>query len=243
MSLTSEAIDHLKAPFSDDKISVKVQCLNRERSRAMLVKYVPHIDVADRLDEVDPHWSNEIIKDGSAQVGGENAVYTHMKLTILGVSRENVGEGQDPKSSASDALKRCASSFGVCRNLYDDARKSWVDYNEETDKYRVWTMEDYERGLQGAGLPTAPPPSGRKPPVTPKKGAAPAEKPASLPSTKPALWGEIRRCARLADYSEVDLRSWARDSAGVSADKMDVPQLQKFIGELHFDMRKAGIQV
>lgn len=252
MSLTVEALEQLKAPFPDDRISVKVQCLNREHTRAMLVKYVAHIDVADRLDEVDPNWSNEVIKDGWGSIAegdledapARRVFCVHMKMTILGVSRENMGEGQDPKAAASDALKRCASSFGVCRNLYDDARKSWVDYNEGADKHRVWTLDDYEMGLQGRSYPEAPTPSGRKPPVAPKSGpTALADKSESIPRTKPALVAELRRCQMLLKVSEIDLRSWARESAGVSADKMDVLQLQKFVGEFHIEMRKAKIPV
>lgn len=237
MTITHEVLDKLKAPFPVDHIFVRVLKINEEGTRAQLTRYLRHIDVAERLDSIDLNWSIEILRTGMADAATSLSVFTQMRLTILGVSRDNVGEAEDPKSSASDALKRCAMSFGVGRDYYN-AEEVWVDYNELTDRGREWTLKDYELAAQDRS-PTSP----RAQPGKTKKGAGEVGKKSAAPITKSALVKEVRRCGKLLSLSDSEISSWARESADVSADKMDVPQLQKFIGELQFEMRKAKIPV
>lgn len=130
----------LKAPFPRERLGVKVQTFSKDRTRAMLVLYLQHTDVQDRLEEVDPAWRTEVLKED--RMG--DLVYVRIRLTVKNVSRENVGEGSDPKSAYSDALKRCAMLFGVGRYLYD-SETIWVDYDESKDRYRQWSIEDYDR--------------------------------------------------------------------------------------------------
>jgi hypothetical protein len=47
------------------------------------------------------------------------------RLTVLGITKEDVGEGEDLKSAFSDAFKRVAVKFGVGRYLYELPKK-WV---------------------------------------------------------------------------------------------------------------------
>ena len=65
-----------------------------------------------------------------------DSVYVRIRMTLKGVSRENVGEGGDPKAAYSDALKRAAMLFGVGRYLYDSPTV-WADYNESRDRFRA----------------------------------------------------------------------------------------------------------
>jgi hypothetical protein len=116
-----------------------VQTFNRERTRAMLVLYLQHTDVQDRLDEVDPAWTMEVTQETRAA----DTVYVRSRLTVKGVARENVGEGGDPKAAYSDSLKRSAMLFGIGRYLYDPPTV-WTEYNDERDRFRQWTVEDYE---------------------------------------------------------------------------------------------------
>lgn len=140
--LNSEDLTKLSAPFGKEILGVKVQAYNnREREKAtkcMLVLYLQHTDVAARLDAVDPSWSfliNDIDKK-------EKTVFVKGTLKIKGSERENYGEGDDPKSAASDALKRCAMLFGVGRSLYD-SDQVWVDFNYERDRYKHFSFEEY----------------------------------------------------------------------------------------------------
>lgn len=140
--LSSEDLQVLRAPFSKDRLGVKVQSLNKDRTRAMLVQYLQHTDVQDRLEEVDPAWSIEVLRE---DIQAET-VYVRCRMIVKNVSRENVGEGGDPKSAYSDALKRCAMLFGVGRYLYD-ASTAWTAYNESQDRYRQWTVDDYDSAV------------------------------------------------------------------------------------------------
>src|SRR3954463_12884110 len=144
-TLTQEDLKILKSDFPKDRLGVKVQSFNRERTRAMLVLYLQHTDVQDRLEQVDPAWSSEVIHE--EKVG--DSVYIRMRMTVKGVFRENVGEGGDPKGAYSDALKRCAMLFGVGRYLYDSPTV-WVEYNDQKDRYRQFSVDEWERAANSA---------------------------------------------------------------------------------------------
>lgn len=145
--LSGEDLKVLKSAFPKNRLGVKVQVLNRDRTRAMLVLYLQHTDVQDRLEQVDPAWSCEVIHEERSG----DTVYVRSRMTLKGVTRENVGEGNDPKAAYSDALKRCAMLFGVGRYLYD-APTVWASYDESKDRYRQWSAEDYEAAIkQSAG--------------------------------------------------------------------------------------------
>lgn len=139
MTLSSEDMKKLRSPFTKDRLGVKVQAVSREKTRAMLVLYAQHTDVMDRLEEVDPAWSSDVTKEWR----DGDTYYCQMKLTLKGVSRMNVGEGAEPKGAYSDAIKRCAMLFGVCRYLYDTP-VAWAPYDETKDRYRIWTVPEYE---------------------------------------------------------------------------------------------------
>lgn len=139
MTLTPEMVAKLCAKFPDDKLGVKAQSYNDKNNptKVMLVLYLQHTDVAERLDEVDPNWSFRIISMGQG--------FAHGELTLGGAVRQNFGEGDDQKMAASDALKRCAVLFGVGRYLYE-SETLWVPFGR-TDKYKVWTIEEYRKAL------------------------------------------------------------------------------------------------
>lgn len=155
MTLSSADIETLSAPFDEKTIGIKVQSFNKEKTKAMLVAYVQHTDVYARIEQIDPAWSFQVtslqpIKDGVSVRGN---------MTIKGVTRENAGEGGDEKSAISDCIKRCAMLFGVGRYLYD-SETVWVEYNDQRDKYRNWTYQDYAHALKRgqAPLPVSPQP-------------------------------------------------------------------------------------
>lgn len=147
--LTSEEVKKLTKEFSSDKLRVKAQSRNKDKTSVMLVLYLQHTDVMDRLEEVDPCWSTQVLEHFNftdKDFAGKEMTVTlvRMKMTVREVTRENVGEGNDLKSAYSDALKRCAMLFGVGRYLYD-SQTVWMPYNESTDKYKIYTMDDYQR--------------------------------------------------------------------------------------------------
>lgn len=182
--LTQEDIQVLSKPFPDDTVGVKVQSISKAKNKAMLILYLQHTDVYARLEEVDAGWVFKTVSCEKETRTDWKGTYTvtvvRAQLTVCGVTRENAGEGDDPKSAYSDALKRCAMLFGVGRYLYD-AELVWVDYSEERDKFRTWTMADYKA-------------SSRKPmqtatnalPSAPQKASGALKKPGDLTNTRAA---------------------------------------------------------
>jgi hypothetical protein len=149
--LTQADLKILKAPFPKESLGVKVQSTSKDRTRALLVLYLQHTDVQDRLEMVDPAWTTEVINE--ERVG--DTVYVRIRMTVKGVSRENVGEGNDPKAAYSDALKRAAMLFGIGRYLYDSPTV-WAEYNESRDRFRQWSIQDYEKNIKGSYVTPAP---------------------------------------------------------------------------------------
>lgn len=176
--LDKKDLEILSGSFDSKTLGVKVQSLSKDKTRAMLVLYLQHTDVTQRLEHVDPSWAFEI---KHFNYKGDAAL-AHASMTLKGVTRENVGEGNDEKSAASDALKRCAMLFGVGRYLYDQPML-WIEYNEQRDKYKQWNYEDYEIALgrvQGtknlAPSPQSPAPGSPRSPE-PVRPMSPSQKP------------------------------------------------------------------
>lgn len=139
-SLTQEDIKKLSAEFPKESLGVKVQSLSKDKTKAMLILYASHTDVMVRLELVDPAWSSTVLHEWWEPAS--ETYYVKMRLSLRGITRENVGDGREPKAAYSDALKRCAMLFGVGRVFYD-SRPVWVPYDETKDRYREWTVEDY----------------------------------------------------------------------------------------------------
>jgi hypothetical protein len=166
--LTQADLKILKAPFPKESLGVKVQSTSKDRTRALLVLYLQHTDVQDRLEMVDPAWTSEVINE--ERVG--DTVYVRIRMTVKGVSRENVGEGNDPKAAYSDALKRAAMLFGIGRYLYDSPTV-WADYNESRDRFRQWSIQDYEKFARGNYVTPTPAPVVEQPPAEARETSAP----------------------------------------------------------------------
>lgn len=173
-NLTIDDIKTLESVFSDDNISVKIQSTNKDKTKALLVLYLQHVQVYKRIECVDPNWTCEVMSKGTFQTTeGQKTVtkiYVSMRMTIKGVTRENVGEGDDYKSAYSDAIKRVGMLFGIGRWLYD-SETVWVPYNEQQDKYRTWTMADVKKHSRA--------------PIA--KSAAPKPPPPQTPQAQPSL--------------------------------------------------------
>jgi len=132
MELSKEALEILSRPFDPREVEVKVQAVNKDRTRAQVVAYVDARTVLDRLDEVvgPTGWSDtyEVLTNGT-DADGRRLVEVKCSLTVLGVSKEDVGEGDSLKAAFSDALKRAAVKFGIGRYLYR-LPKVWADLDE-----------------------------------------------------------------------------------------------------------------
>ena len=122
----------LAEPFPEEEVHWRVETLSRDKRRALVVPYIDARAVLDRLDEVvgpeNWHDTYELL------ARDEEAFYVKCRLTVLGVTKEDAGEGESLKAAFSDALKRAAVKFGIGRHLYR-MEKAWVDYDEKTGRF------------------------------------------------------------------------------------------------------------
>ncbi len=122
----------LLAPFPPEMVGWKAQSVSKDGQRALAVAYVDARAVMDRLDAtVGPdQWSDRytLLREQSGGFGPELVV--GCQLTVLGVTKADVGVGEDAKAAYSDAFKRAAVKFGIARYLYS-LPKTWVDYDAQ----------------------------------------------------------------------------------------------------------------
>jgi len=223
MSLNNDDVTKLSAKFDEQTLGVKVQSLSRSKDKAMLVCYLQHTDVASRLDSVDPAWS-AIITD--ERMVGETAT-VRMRITLKGVLRENIGEGSDPKSAVSDALKRTAMLFGVGRYLYD-SETVWVPYNEAQDKYRQFTIEDYKRALRP--VPAATPQASLPKPVP----AAP------VPMSRMEIGSAITKAAKEINLGTEAVSEWALERYSKPISRLSLTEMEDFLAALQSEIGRKG---
>lgn len=128
-----EALRELRRPPAPVAVKFKLQAVAKDGSAGQVATYIDARLVLDRLDLVCGHqWraSFDAAPEALAPVAkdseGERILYARCRLTVFGVTREDVGEGDTPKAAFSDALKRAAVHFGVGRALYAMA-SPWLE--------------------------------------------------------------------------------------------------------------------
>lgn len=256
-SLTADDLKRLCAPFPKNVLGVKINSLNEAKTKAMLVVYLQHTDVYNRLEEVDPAWAVSLVDE---QVRGEY-VSIRAKLTLRGVTRENSGEGRDPKSAASDAIKRAAMLFGVGRYLYDSER-AWVEYDKSRDYYRTWTLDEFHAALRTgqSKTPTAESEAPKAGAPVPGVGSAQAPRPsiqsprvAPKTRSRATVGEEIAAAAEKLQLPDAELHDWFAETCGKDVAKMstldmqaflskaDVVQMDKFLSVLQAEMGRQGL--
>ncbi len=125
----------LAQPFPPEEVQWRIEATTKDRKKALVVPYVDARTVLDRLDSVvgPEGWQDayEVLSDRERVLEDkrERMVEVKCRLTVLGVTKEDVGEGDSLKAAFSDALKRAAVKFGVGRYLYQ-VEKQWVDLDE-----------------------------------------------------------------------------------------------------------------
>lgn len=170
----AEALPYLRRPPSPAAVQFKIQ--NAVEDAAQVAAYIDARLVFDRLDHVcGERWSatfealpQALIPppvDRNGELREPRPLYVRCRLTLYGVAREDVGEGQDPKAAFSDAVKRAAVHFGVGRVLYA-MRLPWLLEGEADSELRrnrkgklvldrrteTWCREMYERWLSQRGV-------------------------------------------------------------------------------------------
>jgi hypothetical protein len=134
----------LCAPFPPELVELKPGVVAEDKKRALALAYVDARHYQARLDAVvgPDQWHV------TYRPWGERAVIC--ALTVLGVTREDVGEADkgDPNqatSAAMQAFKRACAAFGLGRYLYTDLPQLWV---AAEPRGRSWVIVDSIQAVQ-----------------------------------------------------------------------------------------------
>lgn len=104
---------------------------------ARFVAYIEANTVRERLDSVIPgEWDLTLellprVPEGVDESEEQPPCAFKGRLQILGVIREDIGQGRDYKQAATDAFKRAAVRFGIGNELYA-YEQNWVEMDSDS---------------------------------------------------------------------------------------------------------------
>jgi hypothetical protein len=126
-SIWSRLAEPIPQPLIDWRQDGKVIISADGKFFARFVPYINANTARTRLDSVVPgEWDLTLeVLPPRPDANGEDVVSFKARLQILGVIREDVGQGSDYKAASSDAFKRVAVRFGIANELYDMGQ-NWV---------------------------------------------------------------------------------------------------------------------
>jgi hypothetical protein len=127
--MTPEQAAELRKPFPPSAIG-------KLPKGGTQLDYVGHAATTDRLLSVDPLWTWEPVafdEHGLPAFQGKNL---WIKLTVCGVTRYGIGDGNSVKECIGDAIRNAAMRFGVALDL--------------------WSKEELEQSHGPAAVPVAP---------------------------------------------------------------------------------------
>lgn len=118
--MTPEKATALRKPFPPESVG-------KLPKGGVMLDYVGHAAVTDRLLTVDPEWAWEpmaLDQFGSPMVDKEGNLW--IRLTVCGVTRLGVGDGKNMKERVGDAIRNAAMRFGVALDLW--AKENLVEF-------------------------------------------------------------------------------------------------------------------
>ena len=127
-SMTPEAATALRKPFPPESVG-------KLPKGGVMLDYVGHAAVTDRLLTVDPDWTWEpfaLTPDGLPAPDREGNLW--IRLTVCGVTRIGVGDGKNAKERIGDALRNAAMRFGVALDLW--AKENLVEFAQAARAHR-----------------------------------------------------------------------------------------------------------
>lgn len=110
--MTPEAMSALRKPFPKESVG-------KLPKGGVMLDYVGHAAVTDRLLTVDPTWSWEPVafdSEGLPALDSKGGLW--IRLTVAGVTRLGYGDGPDNKQRIGDAIRNAAMRFGVALDLW-----------------------------------------------------------------------------------------------------------------------------
>lgn len=163
--LSRDDVKLLRRPYHTNA----VKWLPIGRASESGVMMLPHIDaslVIERLNEVDPQWTETTVPmllgaDVKDPFGLQHMSPWQCLLTVNGVTRSGIGQldgmsnkpdGKHLKAGESDALKRAALKFGVGAYLRA-IPPTWLERRDGTKE--LFTTSTYNQKVQFKGLTAA----------------------------------------------------------------------------------------
>ncbi len=120
--MTKEVATALRKPFPPESVG-------KLPKGGMLLDFVGHAAVTDRLLTVDPSWSWEPFSlDEHGLPAIDKAGNLWIRLTICGTTRIGVGDGKSAKEAIGDAIRNAAMRFGVALDLW--AKENLVEFEQ-----------------------------------------------------------------------------------------------------------------
>jgi hypothetical protein len=120
MSIDKTKATELRKPFPAESVG-------KLPKGGVMLDYVGHAAVTDRLLTVDPEWSWEpfaVGPDGLPALDRSGNLW--IRLTVCGVTRIGVGDGKSAKECIGDAIRNAAMRFGVALDLW--AKENLVEF-------------------------------------------------------------------------------------------------------------------
>jgi len=220
----------LTAPFSFEQSKYRVMNVTKAGDKASVAFYIDARDVMDRLDEVVGHdgWFDQY----QILVHERDRWVIECTLTVNGVPKVDVGEGDAPKDAYSDALKRAAVKHGIGRYLYDMDNGGYY----AIDSYKKFTPEAVRaidnllrKNLSKIGVKLPPPPP------SPASGEPDASSDPLVEFAGQELGAEVKRPVKQAPpppqaasklvtpdvaaswRNPLDAQAWARKELGLTS--------------------------
>lgn len=110
--MTPEKAHKLREPFP-------AAVIGKLPKGGVMLDYVGHAAVTDRLLQVDPTWSWEpVAYDLNGLPAFDSQGNLWIRLTICGVTRLGIGDGKSAKEAIGDAIRNAAMRFGVALDLW-----------------------------------------------------------------------------------------------------------------------------
>src|SRR5690348_12068032 len=122
MSIETAQATALRKPFPPESVG-------KLPKGGVMLDYVGHAAVTDRLLTTDPQWPWEpmaLDQFGSPMCDKEGNLW--IKLTVCGVTRLGCGDGKSMKERIGDAIRNAAMRFGVALDLW--AKEDLVEFRQ-----------------------------------------------------------------------------------------------------------------
>lgn len=144
--LSTADLVRLREPFLDEEIQVKAGKTVEFGNWCPMIVYVSHPAVKNRLEEIDPNYTSELIEAVSGTVYDKfqkkdvSKISVILAITLKGITRVNVGDGSDYLEAFSIAYRRAGEAFGIGRYLYDVPERVMIVWTKDVKFQKPLTM-------------------------------------------------------------------------------------------------------